>query len=710
MAYRTHDDAYPPAVSTDTLVAPYPSRNQPWSHDPMDAPYGEKPLPMAYGFTPAQSRDELAGGFAAQQQYPNPYARAPPPKKSRKGLIALIAGIVIVVIIAIVLIVYFVAVKPHSGDKSSSNGGKAVHDNKLIVGRDGTNVTTETGATFTYKNKFGGYFIHDPLNPYNDGAKAQSYTPALNESWKFGVDRILGVNLGGWLVPEPFIVPGLYEKYFDDQNVNGDEWTLSIAMTNDTAGGGLAQMEEHYRTFITEEDFAAIAGAGLNWIRLPVPFNAFGTIGNEPFLPHAAWNYTLKAFDWARKYGIRINLDLHTMPGSQNGLNHSGKKGYVAWMSSVMGYANTERSLDFIRSVVEFISQPEYKNVVPMISPVNEPQGQDQAAMHAFYLHLYQMIREITGVGEGNGPYIAIHDHFEPISNWQNFLTGADRLVLDTHPYFTFGGQDNPSIDSFPPKPCSTWGTQINASMNTFGMTIAGEWSLGFNDCGQYIWGLRDAPHTTNCDAEWNDYTKWTPDTKDKFLSLAKSHMDALGNFFFWTWKVGVSKNTGLVGAPMWSYSLGLEQGWIPDDPRSALGECERLGVVAQPDQYYVGQLQPWQTGGAGAGQLAPTATVGLDWPPAALVTIANSPVPTYTATAPIPTLPTQTFAAAATATADGWFNDADNLPGIAPIAGCAYPDPWNPGDVPPPPCTGGQQQAPLARRLAGPQPTAASL
>lgn len=30
--------------------------------------------------------------------------------------------------------------------------------------------------------------------------------------------------------------------------------------------------------------------------------------------------YILQAFEWARKYGLRINLDLHTIPGSQNGI------------------------------------------------------------------------------------------------------------------------------------------------------------------------------------------------------------------------------------------------------------------------------------------------------------------------------------------------------------------------------------------------------
>ncbi|KZV89886.1 glycoside hydrolase [Exidia glandulosa HHB12029] len=671
-----------------------------------------KPVPYAddYNRTPMASRDELGaydytasrdalaynagygGGGGAYGGYTDkPAWSAPPPRKSRKRLIAIIAGAVILLIIIAVVVIYFVAIKPKNDDNKSSTGGSKNGTSaavQLVIGGDGTNVTTEDGKTFTYTNKLGGFFVDDPANPYNDGAQPNSWTPPLNQSWKFGQDKIFGVNLGGWLVPEPFIAPELYEKYFDDQTVNGDEWTLSIAMRNDSSGGGIKQMEDHYRTFITEEDFAQIAGAGLNWVRLPVPFNAFGTMGNEPFLADTAWVYVLKAFKWARKYGIRINLDLHTMPGSQNGLNHSGKKGYVAWMSSVMGFANYQRSMNFIRGVTEFISQDEYKMLVPLFGIVNEPQGQDQTAMHAFYLEAYKEIRAITGIGEGKGPYISIHDHFEALVSWKDFLTGADRIALDTHPYFTFGGQDSPSLDPFPPLPCGTFGVPINASLNTFGFTYAGEWSLGFNDCGQYIWGLRDPPHTSNCDAEWNDYTKWTPDTKAKLLSLAQSHMDALGNFFFWTWKVGVSKNTGLVGAPLWSYSLGLEQGWMPKDPRQAAGECARLNVQIQPDQYYVGTLQPWQTGGVGAGTIAPAATATLVWPPPALVTISGIPAPTYTATGPVPTLPLPTFTPPVTATADGWANPQDTSPALVPIANCQYPDPWNPGDTPPsPPC-----------------------
>jgi glucan 1,3-beta-glucosidase len=39
----------------------------------------------------------------------------------------------------------------------------------------------------------------------------------------------------------------------------------------------------------TEKDFAEIAGAGLNWIRLPIPFWAIDKWNDEPFLEKVSW-------------------------------------------------------------------------------------------------------------------------------------------------------------------------------------------------------------------------------------------------------------------------------------------------------------------------------------------------------------------------------------------------------------------------------------
>ena len=40
--------------------------------------------------------------------------------------------------------------------------------------------------------------------------------------------------------------------------------------------------------------------------------------------------------------------------------------------------------------------------------------------------------------------------------------------------------------------------------------------------------------------------------------------MDALQDFFFWTWKIGNSTQLNTSSSPMWHYQLGLQQGWIP--------------------------------------------------------------------------------------------------------------------------------------------------
>lgn len=94
--------------------------------------------------------------------------------------------------------------------------------------------------------------------------------------------------------------------------------------------------------------------------------NTWLTTLEHPFLSN-------RAFTWARKYGLRINLDIHALPGSQNGWNHSGKLGTVGFLNGTMGIVNAQRSLNYIRTVAEFISQPEYKNLIPMFSFINEP-------------------------------------------------------------------------------------------------------------------------------------------------------------------------------------------------------------------------------------------------------------------------------------------------------------------------------------------------
>jgi aryl-phospho-beta-D-glucosidase BglC (GH1 family) len=500
------------------------------------------------------------------------------------------------------------------------------------------------------------------------------------------------VNIGGWLVLEPFITPALYEPF------NGsavDEWTLSTLIQ--TRDGNLNAIQNHYDTFITEEDFAQIAAAGLNWVRIPLPFWAIEVYPGEPFLPKVSWTYFLKAIEWARKYGLRINLDLHTIPGSQNGWNHSGKTGEIDFLAGVMGVANAQRAMDYIRIIAEFISQPEYQPVVPFFGIINEPYSGDggtipETAIREFYAEAYRVLRNAGGVGNGNGPFMSIHEAYWGLEEWVGFLSGADRIALDTHPYLIFEVLTNTPVDQFAAEACNSWASMFTASSASFGLTAAGEWSFAVNDCGEYLNGVGEGtryegtfdgnPVVGSCEP-WNDYTTWDASTIAGLKSLGEASMDALGNSFFWTWKIGVSGITGKIGSPMWSYQLAIEGGWALTDPRTSAGTCNSLGTG--PGMNYTGPFLPNEVGGS------TTVTVpSLDtfvWPPDSIGGYTSAAeaaeLPRYTPTGPIPTLPIPTFTASGstpTETANlgnGWNNASDTTLMAVPATGCDYPNPW---------------------------------
>ncbi|KAI0636782.1 glycoside hydrolase [Trametes polyzona] len=668
---------------------------------------------------------------------PRAFQPQQPPKSRKKVVVGSLIALALIVA-GVVVAVYFAVIKPKQNHTSGNNASGAASDNSpsngngdtsstpsarvAISGGDGSTVTMFDGSTFTYSNPHGGTWYYDPANPTVSGARAQSWTPALNETFKFGEDNIRGVNLGGWLVTEPFIVPALYERYINTSEPVVDEWTLTQRLTAD---GAIDELENHYKTFITEKDFADIAAAGLNFVRIPIAYWAIEVRENEPFLAKTSWTYFLKAVEWARKYGLRINLDLHSLPGSQNGWNHSGRLGEINVLLGPMGIANAERSIDYIRIIAEFISQPEYRDVIPMFGVTNEPFGPTigKDAIQRYYLQAYNTVRTASGTGEGNGPWVVFHDAFFGLTNWADFLPNADRTQLDIHQYICFGGQsaDNYGVRVQNGQACKTWAAGQNDSMTAFGMTHVGEWSLAINDCGQWVNGVNlgarydgsfTASHfdvTGDCN-EYTDYTKYDDQWKADMKQFALQSMSALQNWFFWTWKIGNSTVTGRPPSPAWSYSLGLQEGWMPTDPRGSEGVCDNSDPFNPP-------LKAWQTGGAGAGQIPQSIQAALAWPPQSLTDVANlAAVPQYTQTGSLVSLPAPTLTAVSgkttsTVKAGSWNNPSDTASMWVPVATCGYLDPWMGPNTSPDPCpaVGGAAAAaattaPAARREYAPR------
>jgi len=132
------------------------------------------------------------------------YAPAKTKLKRRIIIIAVIVALILI-IVAVVLPLYFLVIKPssrtsnsdtaHAGnasDPSSTPTSSGGNEKVRVTGGDGSVITMEDGTTFTYNNSFGGYWYWDDNDPFNPGARAQSWSPALNETFNYGADQIRG--------------------------------------------------------------------------------------------------------------------------------------------------------------------------------------------------------------------------------------------------------------------------------------------------------------------------------------------------------------------------------------------------------------------------------------------------------------------------------------------------------------------------------------
>jgi glucan 1,3-beta-glucosidase len=102
----------------------------------------------------------------------------------------------------------------------------------------------------------------------------------------------------------------------------------------------------------------------MDHVRFPFGYWIVQNFGDEPYIPQISWRYLLRGIEYCRQNGLRVNLDLHGAPGSQNGWNHSGRQGVIGWLNGTDGDLNAQRTLDIHHKLSVFFAQDRYKNVV----------------------------------------------------------------------------------------------------------------------------------------------------------------------------------------------------------------------------------------------------------------------------------------------------------------------------------------------------------
>jgi glucan 1,3-beta-glucosidase len=253
--------------------------------------------------------------------------------------------------------------------------------------------------------------------------------------FQYGQEPIRGVNLGGWLVLEPWITPSIFEATNNTAIV--DEYTMGQLLDANTAQGIL---QNHWQTWITEDDFIAIQAAGLNHVRIPigywsVPLSSADTNTSTSTSPYTtgAWPYLLQGLNWAQKYNINVILDLHGAPGSQNGYDNSGQRtDNPQW---ALQSEDIQRTLDTIRYMSGKLS-----GQVSVIELLNEAAGYISSDWAQTIRQYWQDGYNVVRSAAGNDVKVMIGDAFLGVENWSDFLATptSQGVLMDYHEYQVF--------------------------------------------------------------------------------------------------------------------------------------------------------------------------------------------------------------------------------------------------------------------------------
>ena len=268
-----------------------------------------------------------------------------------------------------------------------------------------------------------------------------------------------GVNLGGWLVLEKWMTPSLFAG-----TDAVDEYTFC-----ETADAKrLKALEKFRRSWIAEDDFRWLRANGVEAVRVPVGYWAFG---DQP--PYAKTiGYLDQAFAWAEKYDIKVLVCLHGAPGSQNGKDHSGRVGDIGW--------GQDDSIGQTLEVLErLVARYHDKTVLLGFELLNEPlMTLSKRLLKQYYKQAYRLIRRKCGPL----PWIVFSDAFR-LRRWSWSLHRPlyQGAYLDTHQYQVFTEHDR-SLDLAGHLAKTS---RIGRSLRWLGWHrryIVGEWSAALDD------------------------------------------------------------------------------------------------------------------------------------------------------------------------------------------------------------------------------------
>ena len=339
-----------------------------------------------------------------------------------------------------------------TSDTSSSNKGSSGSNSGVSNGNSDSN-SNNAGS-----NRGSG----TPTTP-----AAPKITPFSRYSWTDTNTKAFGVSLGSWLVLERW---QLEDWMVQEGGANAwDEWRF----TQNLGSRAASVLSDHQNSWVTEADMDTFQNSGVNIVRIPIPFWAFiPTVSGEPYVNDMNMYQTQlnKMLQWCYSRGMYVNLDLHAMPGSQNGDQSSGHNTTnIQWFEQ----ANQDRSDTFLKNVLDWATGSNYSSIINSIGVVNEPRIVNdnwQLNQTRFQITQQYYERSYATCVKYNMP-MTFHNGFAPgtvlqkMELWRPFVSGKNpnMLIYEDHPYPGWFTNPEPGPDAIQTSVCEygTAGSQF---------------------------------------------------------------------------------------------------------------------------------------------------------------------------------------------------------------------------------------------------------
>ena len=320
-----------------------------------------------------------------------------------------------------------------------------------------------------------------------------------------------GVNIGSWMVLEPWITPSLFYQFIGKtvENTAMDMYSFCRVLGPQEAN---RQLLQHWNSWFTEEDVLQLKKYSVTTVRIPVgdwifePYGVYDIYENGVRCTDGSIDILNKMLQILEKHNIFVLLDLHATIGSQNGYDNSGHSKKIVVIDEyhfshwnvreaqwVGTYNTTSKCYDTIDYTHINYTKRVLENIfvkyfdmpyVWGIELLNEPwEYTPEKVLKTFYEDIYNFV--VTNF-DVKGKALILHDSFRPLL-WKDFKfhsTSELSVYIDLHFYMAWNYPMN--IDTFLSN-MESW-----TPPHSYYPYIIGEWSVATDNCQMWLNGFMD--------------------------------------------------------------------------------------------------------------------------------------------------------------------------------------------------------------------------